>query len=712
MSKLKKQGIFDGARNPREKIERIYQPDQLIKHTLKQDRPCLIFPDGHIFLETFSPFYERVVDFIIAIADPCSRPAHMHEFQLNEYSIFSSITLGISCEEIISTMELISKNEITEELKTNIRECAKKVDRARILLKNERYFIESKDLETLYEIFKEFKSNEKIRQYFVNSKRTDDSKSLITYRDCQFIKVQKDEVREINEHLMDSGLGTAYNVISMVGGDTNREQSESSDLFRFEVGGEAILEVRRVSVEKNFFLSDEYDLANDNELRELDIKLLKSDMIRDYQSKAITKLFLGSRVKSGIIVLPCGAGKTLVGISAVTRLAKSAIVLCNSVEPVKQWAKQFTDWTTVDPKKIIKLTKDEKKKLPADSKEPCIVITTYGMIVANTQRSEEGRKILEQITSRTWGMMVLDEVQGAAAREFRRVVEKIRAKSRLGLTATLVREDGEIDSLKHIVGPKLYEADWQQLSQEGYLARVKCFEVLCKMPERFVKEYNNCGDSGIKRMLAATNPTKINIAWSLLKYHERRDDKTLVFVEHIALLNYLKKKFKLYAVYGDVSDERRTEIFNKFRTGEIKSLIISKVGNRAIDLPDANVLIQISSTGGREVEAQRLGRILRPKPGRKNEEYNAYFYSLVSQDTYENFYSRKRLRFLVDQGYSFEPIDDAETRYIEFIRNNKNIRINPEERWKVDSDIPFKTDKDILERLEEAKRCRDDGQSD
>lgn len=694
---------FNGAKYPRESYPRIFSPDELIlDNKLNDDRPCFIFPDGHIFIETYSPFFDKVIEFINSIAEPCSRPKHMQEFQLNEYLIYSSITLGLSVDEIIKTLELISKNKITDELKNKIKECNNKIDKARILLKNDKFYIESTDIDVLYDMASKFSSNNTIKDHLVFPESK--SENTISYKEFEFIKVDKDEVEKYNKSLIDNGLNSS---VSYLSSDIERRPKLSVNFYRFEISEAAVSEVRKISIEDKLFLSDEYDYTDDTELSNMRIEFKDLACVRPYQEKAISKIFVGNRARSGIIVLPCGSGKTLVGVLAITRLKKSSIVVCNSIIPVEQWDTHFRRYTDTSRIRIVKFTSKEKSDLPLND-EPCIVITTYNMLVTDTNRAEKSKHILEQIRSRTWGMIVLDEVQETAAEERRKSVD-IKVKCRIGLTATLVREDELISDLRFLVGPKLYEADWQSLASKGYIANVKCFEVFCKMPPCFLEEYmSNNSDAISKSYIAASNPNKMNIAFSLIKYHERRGDKVLVFIDIINLLLYIGDTFKYHTIYGKTSKNMRENILEKFRKNKINVIIISSVGDKAIDLPDANVLIQLSSKHGSQLaESQRLGRVLRPKYGKSEDGYTAFFYSLVSMDTKEVYFSKKRQRFLIDQGYSYEPIDDPETRYQDYIKADLDNKYNPEARWKQDNEIPFKDERSKKERLHAIKTSRE-----
>ncbi|CCF43372.1 DNA repair helicase RAD25 [Colletotrichum higginsianum] len=264
--------------------------------------------------------------------------------------------------------------------------------------------------------------------------------------------------------------------------------------------------------------------------------------------------------------------------------------------------------------------------------------------------------MMDFLQTREWGLMLLDEVHVVPANIFRKVTSSIKTHSKLGLTATLLREDDKISDLNFLIGPKLYEANWMELSEQGHIAKVQCAEVWCPMTTEFYDEYLKA--SARKRaLLYIMNPRKFQAAQYLINYHESRGDKIIVFSDNVyALKTYAEKLEKAY-IFGGTGQAERMNILQNFQHNpQVNTLFLSKIGDTSLDLPEATCLIQISSHyGSRRQEAQRLGRILRAK--RRNDEgFNAFFYSLVSKDTQEMYYSSKRQAFLVDQGYAFKVI--------------------------------------------------------
>lgn len=658
---------FKGARIPCDKNTRIFMELELSNDY--ESRPLYVCPDGHIFLETFSKYYKPAYDFMVAIAEPVSRPKYIQEYQINTYSLYTAVSIGLTDTEIVRVLRLLSKCSIDPKLVKLITDTVQTVGKLKLILKNRRYFVQSTELKLLNKVA------HKMENYRVLEKNPAD-----TYDpDTGYIIPDDDEFTSIDV----AGIGNAdqYGSTQRI---TNELGLDISDLptnndtcvRRFEIKEECVSKARQKALSMNIPFSDEYDFRSDDSNPDLELDLRQATAIRPYQEKALSKMFSGGRAKSGIIVLPCGAGKTLVGITAACTVRKSTIVFCDTNVPVDQWNEQFLRWTTIEPQNIITFTSRNKPIIPD---KPIVLITTYSIFT--TGRAEETKKAIEAITSREWGLMIMDEVQQMVAETYARVIDMIRAHSKLGLTATLVREDDRIIDLNHLIGPRLYEANWIDLSDQGFIARVKCYEIWCKMTGPFYHQYLRKNHLR-QRVYSSMNPNKFNAVERLIRFHENRGDKILVFADIIHVLNTygvcLSKsddgKFIRPILKGETSQEERSSIFRKFKdpTSKVKCIFISKIGDKAIDLPDANVLIQICSHfGARMQEAQRLGRILRKKQGR-TDEFNAFFYTLISEDTREIYFSRKRQRFLIDQGYVYQVIQDQEE-----LERNWPISLNP-----------------------------------
>lgn len=623
-------------------------------------RPLWISPDdGHIILEGFNALAEQAQDFLIAIAEPVSRPSFVHEYKLTPYSLYAAVSVGLEPDDIIEVLNRLSKVPVPKSVLDFIREYTMSFGKIKLVLKQNRYFIESSHPEILQMLLRDSVISEaRIRSG--EAERTADVPRVPTV------------THGTGASASDSALHTPQGGTPQSNGAAEQAKDGEQDLFSavigvydadeldeddavhsFEIREEHIETVKRRCNDLGFPMLEEYDFRNDHLNPDLDMDLKPITHIRPYQEKSLAKMFGNSRARSGIIVLPCGAGKTLVGITAACTIKKSCLVLCTSSVSVMQWRQQFLQWSNVQDSQISVFTADEKQRFSGNAG---IVVSTYSMVANTGKRSHTSQKMMNFLESREWGFILLDEVHVVPASMFRRVLTKIKAHAKLGLTATLVREDEKIDELNFLVGPKLYEANWMDLAAKGHIATVQCAEVWCPMTAEFYREYLR-ERSRKKMLLYCMNPTKFQAAQYLIHYHETRGDKIIVFSDNVyALEAYAIKLGKPY-IHGGTPQIERMRILQNFQHNPIvNTIFLSKVGDTSIDLPEATCLIQISSHfGSRRQEAQRLGRILRAK--RRNDEgFNAFFYSLVSRDTAEMYYSTKRQQFLIDQGYAFRVI--------------------------------------------------------
>ncbi|XP_017732824.1 PREDICTED: TFIIH basal transcription factor complex helicase XPB subunit isoform X2 [Rhinopithecus bieti] len=624
---------------------------------LKDDhtsRPLWVAPDGHIFLEAFSPVYKYAQDFLVAIAEPVCRPTHVHEYKLTAYSLYAAVSVGLQTSDITEYLRKLSKTGVPDGIMQFIKLCTVSYGKVKLVLKHNRYFVESSHPDVIQHLLQdpvirecrlrnsEGEATELITETFTSksaiSKTAEGSGGPSTSR-----VTDPQGKSDIPVDLFDF-----YEQM-----DKDEEEEEETQMVSFEVKQEMIEELQKRCIHLEYPLLAEYDFRNDSVNPDINIDLKPTAVLRPYQEKSLRKMFGNGRARSGVIVLPCGAGKSLVGVTAACTVRKRCLVLGNSAVSVEQWKAQFKMWSTIDDSQICRFTSDAKDKPIGCS----VAISTYSMLGHTTKRSWEAERVMEWLKTQEWGLMILDEVHTIPAKMFRRVLTIVQAHCKLGLTATLVREDDKIVDLNFLIGPKLYEANWMELQNNGYIAKVQCAEVWCPMSPEFYREYVAIKTK--KRILLYTmNPNKFRACQFLIKFHERRNDKIIVFADNVfALKEYAIRLNKPY-IYGPTSQGERMQILQNFKHNpKINTIFISKVGDTSFDLPEANVLIQISSHGGsRRQEAQRLGRVLRAKKGMVAEEYNAFFYSLVSQDTQEMAYSTKRQRFLVDQGYSFKVI--------------------------------------------------------
>ncbi len=369
--------------------------------------------------------------------------------------------------------------------------------------------------------------------------------------------------------------------------------------------------------------------------------------VRDYQREAADVFYAGgdARGGSGVVVLPCGAGKTIVGIAAMALMHRNTLVLTTGITAVKQWRREILDKTDLTEEQVGEYTGDTKEIGP-------VTLATYQILTHRNDKTEEFPHF-QLFDKRDWGLIIYDEVHLLPAPVFR-VTAHIQARRRLGLTATLVREDGREADVFSLIGPKKYDVPWRELETRGWIAEATCAEVRVAMPEALRMEYA-VAEWRDKYRIASENPAKDDVVAALLERYT--DSRVLIIGQYLKQLRRLRKRFNLPLITGQTPNPEREDLYNKFRHGEVRQLILSKVGNFALDLPDANVLIQVSGTfGSRQEEAQRLGRILRPKSGGEV----AHFYTLVTRDTREQDFAHHRQLFLTEQGYSYRIADGTE----------------------------------------------------
>jgi DNA excision repair protein ERCC-3 len=362
--------------------------------------------------------------------------------------------------------------------------------------------------------------------------------------------------------------------------------------------------------------------------------------VRDYQREAGDAFYLAGseRGGSGVIVLPCGAGKTIVGLATMAAVGQTTLVLTTSLTAVKQWRRELLDKTTLADDAIAEYTGESKAIGP-------VTLSTYQVL---TWRPDQDGDFphLSLFQARSWGLIIYDEVHLLPAPIFRATAD-LQARRRLGLTATLIREDGREGDVFALIGPKRYDVPWRELEQRAWIATAVCTEVRIPMSEERRMEYALAERRAQFRM-AAENAEKIRYVGSILgRYPEGR---VLIIGEYLTQLEQIGRELSAPLLTGKTPPSEREQLYERFRKGEVRHLILSKVGNFAIDLPDADVLIQVSGLfGSRQEEAQRLGRILRPKADGRT----VHFFSLVSGDTREEEFAHHRQLFLTEQGYSY-----------------------------------------------------------
>jgi DNA excision repair protein ERCC-3 len=358
----------------------------------------------------------------------------------------------------------------------------------------------------------------------------------------------------------------------------------------------------------------------------------------DYQKDAVEAFYQSGCTTggSGIVVLACGSGKTLIGLGVISQCAAETLIITTNNVSVHQWQHELLSRTTLSADAVGEFTGIDKQIRP-------VTITTYQMLTHRRSR-EVPMENLALFTKNNWGLIIYDEVHMLPAPVFRATAE-IQARRRLGLTATLVREDGKEDEVFALIGPKRFDVPWKVLENRGFIAQALCTEYRISLPDREELSYAHAPKRQRFR-IASENTAKLLLVMELLEHH--RDDKILIIGQFVSQLEGMSKALDLPLITGKTAHADRETRYAEFKTGRIRTLIVSKVANFAVDLPDASVMIQVSGTfGSRQEEAQRLGRILRPK------EHMSHFYTLVSSATEEQEFAVNRQLFLVEQGYKY-----------------------------------------------------------
>ncbi|MGH3864834.1 MAG: DNA repair helicase XPB [Pseudonocardiaceae bacterium] len=359
--------------------------------------------------------------------------------------------------------------------------------------------------------------------------------------------------------------------------------------------------------------------------------------LRDYQRDAVTGFWAGG---SGVVVLPCGAGKTLVGIAAMAQAQATTLILVTNTVAGRQWKREVIARTSLSDGEVGEYSGERKEIRP-------VTIATYQVM---TRKSQGEYRHLDLFDSRDWGLIIYDEVHLLPAPVFRMTAD-LQSRRRLGLTATLVREDGREGDVFSLIGPKRYDAPWRDIESQGWIAPADCVEVRVTLTDAERLRYATA-EADERYRVASTARSKLGVVAAILDRHP--GEPTLVIGAYLEQLEELGEALNAPVVQGSTRNSERETLYDAFRSGELRRLVVSKVANFSIDLPEASVAVQVSGTfGSRQEEAQRLGRLLRPKSDGRQ----AHFYSVVSRDTLDTDYAAHRQRFLAEQGYGYRIVD-------------------------------------------------------
>lgn len=550
--------------------------------------PLIVQGDRSILVEVDNPKYAEARDALAPFAELEKSPEHIHTYRLSNLSLWNAAAAGLSAQDMVGVLQKYSKFPLPNNLAADITETVGRFGRVQLLKHEDMLRLVCPDKPLLKELARQPK-----------------------------VKMYLGEALGEDSYLIDPAFrGVLKQALIAVG-------YPAEDLAGYTEGAPLAVGLRTVCRSGLPF------------------------KVRDYQRDAADIFHAGGDVRggSGVIVLPCGAGKTVVGIAAMAQVQRNTLVLTTSITAVKQWIREILDKSD--------LTEADVKEYSGDTKEiGPVTVATYQILTHRSDKKEEFPhfKLFDQ---RDWGLIIYDEVHLLPAPVFR-VTAQIQARRRLGLTATLIREDGREEDVFTLIGPKKYDVPWRELEQKGWIAEANCTEVRVALPEALRMDYA-VAEWRNKYRLASENPAKDDVVARLMEKYE--DKHVIIIGQYLKQLRQLRKRFEIPLITGQTPNQEREEIYGKFRRGEIKQIILSKVGNFAIDLPDANVLIQVSGTfGSRQEEAQRLGRILRPKANGET----AHFYTLVTRDTRELDFAHHRQMFLTEQGYSYDIADESD----------------------------------------------------
>jgi DNA excision repair protein ERCC-3 len=544
--------------------------------------PIIVQGDGKVLLETQHKEFDQARDFLARFAELEASPELLHTYRITPLSLWNAASAGMTGSAITDRLRSLSKFDIPEQVLRTVQDTLSRYG----LVQLQQH---PTDPTALRVAFATLYVDKLVR-------RTDVAKELL----------QKDGRRHWK---IAAGMRGLFKQRLLL------ENWPVEDIAGFSEGAPIPIKIRSQMVGSG-----------------------KPFAIRHYQEEAVERWYMEGKPAGGhgVVVLPCGAGKTIVSMAAMATIQRHTLILCNNQSAVNQWVRELIDKTTLTEREVGIYSGTLKQIRP-------VTVATYQVMTWRRSKKHDYEH-LHLFRDHDWGLLIYDEVHLLPAPVFGATAE-LQGCRRLGLTATLVREDGREGDVFSLVGPKRYDLPWQLLEKQGYVAEAKCFEVRVPFGDRGREQYESASQM-VKFRMASENPVKLDVVRALV--HRHSDDLILIIGTYLNQLKQLSKDLDAPLITGKTPHRERDRLFAKFRKGEIKRLVVSKVANFAIDLPDANVAIQVSgSFGSRQEEAQRLGRILRPK------ERQAFFYSVVTSDSKEQEFAMKRQLFLTEQGYRY-----------------------------------------------------------
>lgn len=592
------------------------------------ENPLIVQGDRTLLLDVHAPLAMECRNDLLPFAELERSPEHLHTYRLTPLSLWNATSAGFTAENAIDVLKKYSRYDVPQSIEIWITETASRFGKLRLIpgptikvpvktadiLNNSP---EKKQTELVEEQYLYLVANS--RPIFLEISANPQAKKIL--EPCEF-----DE--------------------SAVPENISVSEEEKKYCFQLKLTDRGT--IKQILLKALWPIKDEIQLKNGEPL---DFHLLettkagKTFQIRNYQNEAANAL-VGNRGPGtgfGTVVLPCGAGKTIVGMNVMNLLKTSTLIITTNISAVHQWIQELLDKTNLLPEQIAEYTGENKTLAP-------VTVATYQIL---TWRPEKDGPYphFSIFRKRNWGLIIYDEVHMLPAPVFR-VVAELQAVRRIGLTATLVREDGCEGYVFSLVGPKRYDVPWKELEKSHWIAKAECIEVRLDLPESEEIEYA-VAPARTKHRLASENPVKTEVTKEIISRFP--EDKILVIGQYLEQLEILSKELKTPIITGKTPNAERDKIYQDFREGKIHVLVVSKVANFAIDLPDASLAIQVSGTfGSRQEEAQRLGRILRPK------ERTSRFFTLITRNTVEEEFGSNRQKFLAEQGYSYRIIRYAQ----------------------------------------------------
>ena len=570
---------------------------------MNYENPLIVQGDRSLLLDVHAPLAEECRNALIPFAELEKSPEHLHTYRLTPLSLWNAASAGFSAEDAVEVLQKFARYDVPQSVIMWIKETASRFGKIKL--------IEGPDVEVP---IKEDSAKKIIEHqlYLV-------ADSLAVYKE---IAANHSVKKLLAAPLSDSGAPQFSFLIKLTDRGT----------------------IKQLLLQAGWPVKDEVSLIDGEPL---EVSLRKTTAagrkleIREYQSGAARALVgdKGPGTGFGTIVLPCGAGKTIVGMQIMDMLKTSTLIITTNISAVHQWIDELLDKTN--------LTRDQIAEYSGESKtiKP-VTVATYQVLTWRPDK-EGPYPHFSIFHERPWGLIIYDEVHMLPAPVFR-VVADLQAVHRVGLTATLVREDGCEGYVFSLVGPKRYDVPWKELERDQWIASAECIEVRIDLPEQQEIDYAVAGTRE-KHKIASMNPDKIPVVCEIINRFP--EDKILVIGQYLQQLDEIVKILGCPIITGKTPTAERDRIYQEFREGKIRVLVVSKVANFAIDLPDASLAIQVSGTfGSRQEEAQRLGRILRPK------ERKSRFFTLITRSTVEEEFGSNRQKFLAEQGYEYKII--------------------------------------------------------